>query len=286
MESLDQVVKAGWEVRQRNFPPVIHFVTPRQTAPISVTGGKCELNCAHCGGHYLKSMKNLAHITDEKQLPASCLISGGCTAGGSVPLMEHVEKLAGLKQGRRFNLHLGLVGPDEFSRIAALADCVSFDFVGDNSTIREVFGLERTVDDYVRCYQMFKEKVVVKPHVCVGLHGGEIRGEYKALELLRELGAEGLTLIVFKPTLGSRYEKCLPPAMGEVVKLIAHARCLFPDIPLHLGCMRPGGSYRNELDGWAVRAGVNAIVNPAPLAVKQAGQLGLATLPGEECCSL
>ena len=88
----------------------------------------------------------------------------------------------------------------EISQIAGIADCVSFDFVGDDQTIHEVFGLQRTVDDYTQCYQNLRKQVKVMPHICIGLHGGEIRGEYRAVEILQELGIDALTFIIFTPT--------------------------------------------------------------------------------------
>jgi len=286
MDSLDQQAAKGWEVRTAHFPPLICFAYPVKTKAISVTGTRCELNCAHCGGHYLKTMTPLTAVNDAAQLGASCLISGGCTTAGRVPVSEHLTALSALKEGRRFNLHVGLVADEEIAGLAAVADQISFDFVGDDATIREVFGLDRTVEDYVRCYSALKARCRVMPHVCIGLHGGEIRGEYRALELLERLGCDGLTFIIFTPTRGTRFAGCLPPAPAEVVRLLVEARRRFPAVPLHLGCMRPGGRYRSEIDQWAVRAGVNTIVNPVPAAVRLAEELGLTIIRGEECCAL
>jgi lipoyl synthase len=287
MEALDQLALVGWEVRERNFPPVLRCNYPHKTMAISVTGDQCQLNCAHCGGHYLKQMKSLADISAAGDLQnPSCLISGGCTKAGKVPVVEHAATLKELKQGRKFNMHVGLVEEAELETIAQMADCVSFDFVGDDATIHDVFGINRTVDDYIRCYQSLRSKVPVMPHICIGLHGGKIQGEYRAIELLKELGTDGLTFIIFTPTRGSRYAQCAPPSIDEVVKLLVYAREIFPNTPIHLGCMRPGARYRNELDRWAVRAGINTIVNPTPAAVSLAQQLGLQVERGEECCSL
>jgi uncharacterized radical SAM superfamily protein len=98
------------------------------------------------------------------------------------------------------------------------------------------------------------------------------------------LGVEGLVLIVFIPTAGTRYADRQPPEIGQVVDILVKARLRFPDKPLYLGCMRPRGRYRIELDPLTVRAGVNAIVNPAREAVRLAEELGLAIRRGQECC--
>lgn len=263
---------------------IISFAYPRQTTAISVTGPECEQNCAHCGGHYLKQMLPLAAMETSKA--TSFLISGGCQPDGSVPIGEHLATLKALKQGRRYNLHVGLIPETEISKIASIADCVSFDFVGDDETIQEVFGLDRRVEDYIHCYKALRKQVKVMPHICIGLQGGKIKGEYKAVELLQELGMDGLTFIIFTPTKGTSYAACLPPNMEEVVKFLTWARQQCPSIPIHLGCMRPGGRYRNELDQWAVRIGLDTIVNPTPGAVAVAKEMGLSILRREECCVL
>ena len=174
----------------------------------------------------------------------------------------------------------------EIGEIAKIADCVSFDFVGDDETINEVFGIHRTVNDYVQCYTALRQQVKVMPHICIGLHGGEIRGEYRAVELLQEIGVDALTFIIFTPTRGTRYAECLPPQMEEVVKLLTWARQVCPSIPIHLGCMRPGGRYRSEIDQWAVKIGMDTIVNPTPKAVALAKELGMSIVRQEECCVL
>lgn len=263
---------------------VISFVYPHNTKSISVTDQHCEQNCAHCGGHYLKAMLPISAIQDSSA--TSFLISGGCKEGGTVPIGQHVAELKALKQGRRYNLHIGLMDKAEIAEIAQIADYVSFDFVGDDETIRDVFGLERTVNDYIHCYTELRRQVKVMPHICIGLHGGEIRGEYRALEILRKLGMDGLTFIIFTPTRGTRYADCLPPKMEEVVKLLKWAREVCPSLPIHLGCMRPGGRYRSEIDQWAVKIGVDRIVNPTPGAVALAQELGLSIRRSEECCVL
>lgn len=265
----------------------IRFVYPRFTRPVSVTGGECRLDCAHCGGHYLRHMTSLADIDGANADPSSSwLVSGGCTPEGQVPLTPHLDRLRALKGDRRFNLHTGLIDAAGIDALAGLADQVSFDFAGDDATIREVYGLDKTVEDYVACYKQLRLRCRVMPHICIGLHGGEIRGEYRAMELIRDIGADGLTFIIFIPTRGTRFADRRPPDSGAVVNLLTEARQLFPDIPLHLGCMRPGGSYRVEIDEQAVRLGLDSIVNPTPGAVKLAESLGLVITRGEECCAL
>lgn len=277
-ESLEE----AWRVRQAHFSPEIEFVYPFDTALISLTGHHCELDCAHCGGYYLQHMTPVWRA--EMGGASSCLISGGCDASGRVPVTQHLEQIKAIRQGRKMNWHVGLIEEADLRAIASYTDVVSFDFVGDDETIREVYGLDRTIADYVETYQMLRRHTTVIPHITIGLRGGDLGHERAAMEKLRELGVDGLVLIVFTPTSGTRYADRPPPPIEAVVNILAEARLRFPDKPIHLGCMRPHGKYRASLDPLAVRAGVNKIVSPARQAVQLATELGLSIVQGRECC--
>jgi uncharacterized radical SAM superfamily protein len=201
-----------------------------------------------------------------------------------VPVMEHLEQVRTLRQGRIMNWHVGLIGEKEAQAIAPYVDVVSFDLVGDDETIREVYGLDATVEDYIATYELLRSYATVVPHITVGLRGGRLSGEYRALEILGEVGLDGLTFIVLIPTPGTRFAACDPPAPEQVAELLVDARLRFPSVPIHLGCMRPRGAYRDRLDPLAVEAGVNVIVSPAKAATARAGDLGLMVDKGSECC--
>jgi len=204
-----------------------------------------------------------------------------------VPVREHhFQLLDKLRLGRRLNWHVGLIGQGELEAILPYVDVVSFDFVGDDETIGEVYGLERTVADYVATYKLLRHHLPVIPHLTIGLRGGQLGHERKALDLLSELGCEALVFLVFIPTPGTRYADCQPPAVAEVVDLLTGARLRFPRTPLYLGCMRPRGLYRKTLDPLAVRAGLNHIVSPTRDAVMLAEELGLVVERWTECCIL
>lgn len=284
MSELDEKLTRAWAVRRAGFPDEITWSYPLDTAVLSLTGGQCALDCAHCGGHYLGGMRPVWEA--EPDGATSCLISGGCDPSGRVPVLAHLERVREWRQGRTMNWHVGFVSEGEMERIAPLVDVVSFDFVGDDETIREVYGLEHTVDDYVRTYQLLRRYATTLPHVTIGLRGGELGHEVPAFERLQELGADGLVLLVFIPTPGTRYAERQAPSPAVVADLLAEARLRFPDVPIFLGCMRPKGSYRNELDPLAVRAGLNVVVSPSRPARELAVELGLAEREIRECCVL
>ncbi|MGM9572326.1 MAG: radical SAM protein [bacterium] len=289
MKSLAELKKQAWEIREANFSNQITFAYPNKTVPISFTGSECSLNCAHCGGHYLSNMVPLdkAKAVLKARGATSCLLSGGCENNGVVPLSKQLDFIHSLKGKYRLNTHLGLAKSEEIKQICSLVDLVSFDIVVDQETISEVYHLPYTVEDYKHTYTLLqKEAKSVVPHICIGLKGGEIKGEYQTLELLKELGAKKIVFIVFIPTKGTTYENRKPPELEEVGRVLATARIEFPDIPIYLGCMRPAGKYRGQLDLLAVQCGLNKIVIPTPPAVNYAKEKNLTIIREEECCAL
>lgn len=266
----------------------IEFIYPVKTASVSVTGAQCELGCAHCGGHYLAHMLSLPQAqTLATQRYDSILVSGGCRRDGWVPWQEHLPALMALKSRFNLNMHVGLIRDEQQARqLAAIADCVSYDFVGDDATIKEVYGLTATVEDYVAGYRLLRRYTRVIPHICLGLNGGILVGEERALDILAAEGVAALVFIVFTPTAETRYAHCAPPELTAIRRLWDKARAMFPGVPLKLGCMRPGGAYRQTLDMAAVTTGLDAVVLPAPSAVAYAREHGFTIVRKEECCVL
>jgi uncharacterized radical SAM superfamily protein len=290
---LDAQLEAAWRVRQACFEPQIVFAYPVDTALVSVTGPQCALDCAHCGGHYLRHMQSIEEA-DAGDAP-SVLISGGCDPQGRVPVVEVLDRVAGLRAsrppGRPFNWHLGLIDAstaDAVAGVMAPGDVVSFDVVGDRQTIQEVYGLDATPGDYEATYRLLRRTlsptVRVVPHVTIGLRGGQLGHERAAMDALARCGLDTLVMLVLIPTPGTRYADRSPPEVEEVALLLAEARQRFPNVPLHLGCMRPRRVYRARLDPLAVRAGVNVLVSPSREGKDAAQVLGLQVVKTRECC--
>ncbi len=271
------------EIRKTNFADEITFVYPQETLSVSVTGQVCDLNCAHCGGHYLRNMENIEKASSAQ----SCLISGGCDHTGKVPILQEKDRLKKMSNDISLNLHVGLVSESEAKEIGEFAKSVSFDFVACTETIKKVYGFtDVTEDDYLNSYRSLQRYTKVVPHICIGLNGGEQSGELSALSMLAKERPAALSFIVFTPTKNTDFALKTPPVLDYVVNILLQARIMFPETPIHLGCMRPGGKYRDDLDYWALQAGVNKIVIPAPKARKSAKNLGLNIQIEEECCSL
>jgi uncharacterized radical SAM superfamily protein len=284
MSSLEHKLTRAWALRRAHFPDEITWSYPLDTAVLSLTGQQCALDCAHCGGHYLDGMRPIWEA--EPDGSTSCLISGGCDPEGRVPVLAHLERVRAWRPGRTMNWHVGFISEVEMEAIAPLVDVVSFDFVGDDETIHEVYGLDRTVADYVETYRLLRRYARTLPHVTIGLRGGALGHELPAFERLQELGVDGLVLLVFIPTPGTRYADRQPPSPEDAADLLAEARIQFPEAPLYLGCMRPRGGYRDHLDPLAVQAGFNVLVSPSRPARQLAADRGLLSCQSRACCVL
>lgn len=282
------MLEEAWQVRREHFPLEVEFTYPRLTLAVRSTGIECPLNCAHCGGHYLKGMVSLTKALLQKDKRyKSFLLSGACDPQGQVPHRDRWTEVCALAERGDLNIHSGLVAEEEAKQLGQAANAVSFDFVADAETIEKIYGLHAAPEDYLQSYRFLRQySRRVVPHICIGLLGGRIQGEYRALELLKEEGAEAISFIVFRPTMGTVLENSSPPPLEEVAWILAAARISFPKTPIYLGCLRPGGSYREQLDCLALKAGINKIVQPAPAARRLAEKLGLTVKRGEECCAL
>jgi len=276
--------EAAWQTRLERHGRLIRFDRPIRTLPVSLTGTHCGLDCAHCGGHYLEHMHPIWDLNAEGA--TSCLISGGCDAQGRVPVTSHLDTVRKLHEHLRLNWHVGMIDEETLRSIMPCVDVISFDIVGDAETAREVYGLDVNLDDYISMLAMLRRYARVVPHLTIGLRGGKISGEVRALDALAALDLDALILNILIPTVGTRYAECPPPSIDEVGRLFVMARLALPQARLTLGCMRPHGEYRQTVDELAVRAGLNGIVNPTQRGIHKATDLGLEISWGEECCAL
>jgi hypothetical protein len=218
-----------------------------------------------------------------------CLISGGCLPDGSVPLDNFVEVIAKIKRelGLTVIVHTGVI---DFSTAKSLkdagVDAALIDIIGSNETIREVYNLDVTVADYERSLQAFQESgIPFVPHVLVGLHYGELKGELEALKIIAKYSPAAVIAIAFMPIRGTPMEKVIPPEPEDIAKTIVAAKLLMPKTPVVLGCMRPKSKHRIKTDMLAVKAGVNAIAFPVEEAIQLAESLNLELSFSSLCCS-
>lgn len=264
---------------------------------ISVTGRQCALKCEHCRGLLLNGMEP---VTTPSELYEKCLavkeaggvgvlVSGGSTLNGSVPLEPFIPVMARAK--RELNLtmvvHTGLVSEGLARQLAeARVDAALIDIIGDQWTIRQVYHLDATPKDFEKSMERLRRHgVPLVPHVLVGLHYGELRGELRALEMISRHSPSAVVVIVLIPLPGTSMAMLSPPPPSLVARVLASARLLMPEVPLALGCARPKGHYRVELDRLALLAEVDAIAFPTRAAVEDAKKQGLSATLRPTCCS-
>lgn len=282
-------IKKAYEIKCNNFGNKIEFAYPNETLALSTTNNECNLNCAHCNGYYLKNMTpiNLYKEKIKSRNISSFLLSGGCSFSGDIPINNHLDTIKQLRQeGYKLNAHIGLMDEENIEKVCKYLDLVSFDLVFDEETIKEVYKINKTKDDYINTYENIKKYSEVSPHICIGLKGGDIKGEYEIIKYLSENPPNKLTFIVLIPTKGTEYENVNPPKLNEVADVICEARISMPSTIINLGCMRPRGNYRNELDKIALDCGINKIVLPAKSVRNKANQMNLDIIETRECCVL
>lgn len=304
---------AAMAVRHRHFPEVMDFYAPglkrwqssewrprnpRRFLPVSVTGPSCALQCDHCQAKVLHGMVSVRAGQDlldlARTLQASgaqgLLVSGGSGRTGEVPLLPHLWAVRRVREelGMRVVVHSGVVSP----RLAeGLAECgvdgVMLDIIGADETIRQVYHLDLTVADFDRSLGLLAERQLrIIPHIVLGLHYGTFVGEHRALEVVASHDISTLILVVLTPLIGTPMAHLPPPPVDEVVGFFAAARLAVPTVPVNLGCARPMGSMKVELDHAAVDNGLNGIAYPADGIIAYAQARGLRARLHEWCCSL
>lgn len=218
-----------------------------------------------------------------------CLISGGCSPDGSVPLNRFVDAVGQIKRelGLTIVVHTGVVGKEAAQKLKkAEVDAALIDIIGSDETLREIYHLDAKVADYEQSLaNLASVGIPFVPHVLVGLHYGQLKGELQALRMISEYKPSAAIVISFMPIRGTIMENVTPPKPTDIGKVILTARLMMPKTPLVLGCMRPKGKHKNETDKLAVEAGVNAIAFPSEEAIKLAIQMGYDVSFSSFCCS-
>jgi uncharacterized radical SAM superfamily protein len=275
-----------------------YFHSPHDSFPsISITGSSCALKCKHCNGKVLDTMvpalspEALFDVCAQlkKDGAAGCLISGGCLPDGSVPIERFVDVIAQIKKnlGLTVIVHTGVIDPSTAKRLKdSGVDAALIDIIGSDETIREVYHLDVSVEDYDKSLRAFHDAgIPFVPHVLVGLHYGELRGELEALKMIARYSPSAVITIAFMPIRGTPMEKVTPPEPEDIAKILVSSKLLMPNTPTVLGCMRPKGEHRKRTDMLAVRAGVNGIAFPVEEAVQLAESLNLEISFSSLCCS-
>ncbi len=299
--------------RISNFGPTIDFYAPglkrwqtqewqpknsRRFLPVSVTGNACALQCDHCQAKVLEGMvsvrmgQNLFTLAEQLKASGSegLLVSGGSLVNGSVPLKRHLKYVRRIKEelGMKVVVHSGVVTPTTAEALAnSGVDAVMLDIIGADETIRDVYHLSLQASDFDRSLELLSDaNLRIIPHIVIGLHYGKLLGEWNALEMIKKHSIDTLILVILTPLIGTPMAHIPPPSLDDVVSFFHHARQNMATSRINLGCARPMGLEKLQIDRAAVELGLNGIAYPAEGIIEYAKDLGLTPKLYEWCCSM
>jgi uncharacterized radical SAM superfamily protein len=312
---LDRELVAAFEANASTLPPrPIRFSTPtfkdyastelkgcsRNSFPsFSITAGACGLNCDHCRAEILKPMiaATSPAMLDQKvrQLVASqnlqgFLLSGGSNRRNEIPYERYYPVVERLKRDfphLSIAIHTALTDEAGARAMeAAGVDTAMMDVIGAEQTIRDVYHLDRPVEDFESTLAaLCSTSMKVSPHIVIGLHYGRILGEQNALDIVGRHAIHALVLVVVMPFYAQPGVYEVPDA-HEVGRVFGEARRRLADRQVLLGCARPPGLHKRLVDAYAVMAGLDGIAFPADGVVAVARVTGRPFHQEHACCSI
>jgi uncharacterized radical SAM superfamily protein len=273
------------------------FITSNVFPSLSITGSSCALKCKHCKGKLLEALVP-ATTCDELEKKAlalyrrgakGILLTGGCDERGRVPIMSLIPAIKKLREktGLILIAHTGFISSDEAAMLKDSGlDGIGFDVIGDMETVKEVYGLEVSEKEYTDSLRAISGSgLIIFPHVCVGLHFGELRGEYRALELINSINPATIIITGLMPVAGTPMAH-IKPKPSDFEKVINRAKEMFPDAPVVLGCAHSSGKDRAEIEKIALRGGVSGIAAPTMQTIGFAKENGYEINYYGMCCGL
>ncbi|ADI31760.1 radical SAM protein [Staphylothermus hellenicus] len=272
---------------------ILVFIPGKKFPGISITGNKCWLMCSYCMGRFLKGMD---HVYTPKQLydlaryyaekgAYGLLISGGFTREGYLPIQPYLDTIREIKKDFELiiNVHPGIINEELAIKLRnAGVDIVDYELVLDNKVIRDIKHLNKTIEDYIRTYEILVREgpPYIAPHIMIGAKYGNIDWEYIAIDLLKDYNPYLVVFLLIIPARGTLFENVSIPSIDQVVNVLRYARRKL-NTEISMGCMRPP-QVKNLLDKIIVEHElVDRIVNPHPSLIRK---YGFKTI--ETCCSV
>ena len=265
----------------------------------SVTAGACGLGCDHCQAKILEPMipatspemleRKVREMVASEDL-RGFLLSGGSNRRNEIPYERYMPAIGRLKRDFPFlkvAVHSALLDPARArSMESAGIDTAMMDVIGAQETIREVYHLDRPVEDFeATLAALCATRMEVVPHIVIGLHYGRILGEPRALEIVARHRVHSLVLVVVMPFY-ARPGTFATPLAEDAGRIFLEARRRIPDREVLLGCARPPGLHRRVTDAYAVAAGLDGIAFPADGTLAVASAIGRPVVQEHACCSM
>ena len=265
----------------------------------SITAAACGLNCDHCQKKILEPMipATRPEILDQKVRRLieteglnGFLLSGGSNKRNEINYGRYLPVVEKLKQDYpqlKVAIHSALLDEKRAKAMeAAGVDTVMMDVIGAQETIKEVYKLDRAVDDFEETLAaLCSTSMEVTPHIVIGLHYGHILGEANALDMVSRYPVTALVLVVIMPFY-ARPGTFVTPDTSDVGRIFGEARARLSDQQVLLGCARPPGMHKRVTDAYAIMAGLDGIAFPADGAVSVAHTIGRPFTQAHSCCSI
>jgi lipoyl synthase len=265
----------------------------------SVTAGACALDCDHCRAKILEPMipATSPEMLDRKvrdlvmlQDLQGFLLSGGSNRRNEIKYERYYPVIERLKRDfphLKIAVHSALIdGARARAMASAGVDTAMMDVIGSEDTIRDVYHLDRPVEDFeASLAALTATSMEVVPHIVIGLHYGRVLGEGRALDIVSRHPIHSLVLVVIMPFYAApgTFET---PATADVGRIFLEARRRIPDREVLLGCARPAGMHKRVTDAYAVLAGLDGVAFPADGAVAVAEMAGRPVVQQHACCAM
>jgi uncharacterized radical SAM superfamily protein len=90
-----------------------------------------------------------------------------------------------------------------------------------------------------------------------------LHNELKSLKLIKDVYGDLslIVLIILIPP--KKSNKFKTPKILDVIKIVVITRFMFPDSEISLGCMRPRGKLREQIELSCIKSGINRIELPS-----------------------
>jgi len=265
----------------------------------SITGSACGLNCDHCQTKILEPMipatspeildMKVRHLRHTQNLQGF-LLSGGSSKRNEIRYERYYPVVERLKRDfpdMRIAIHTALTD-ERGARLmeSAGVDTAMMDVIGSDETIREVYHLDRPVEDFeATLAALCATSMEITPHIVIGLHYGRLLGETRALDIVSRHEVHALVLVVIMPFYAAPGMFATPDT-GDVGRIFLEARRRLADRQVLLGCARPPGMHKRVTDAYAVMAGLDGIAFPADGTVAVAQAVGRPFHQEHACCAI
>lgn len=305
MNNLQSLMKRARDLSWQKFGKQITFYHPGmfrydgvwgRYPAISITGKSCVLQCDHCKAKLLESMILVTTPNEliercrrlEEVGNVGCLLTGGFQNDGTLPWDDFIPAIRTIKEATNLfiSVHSGIINIQTARKLkSARVNQALFEVIGDEETLKNVYHATFGLKSIESSLEALKSAgIPTVPHIVVGLDHGKIKGEYKAIEIIKRYHPEALVIVSFMPLSGTPMEESLPPSPQDIATVIATARIEIPTVPISLGCARERGNA--EIDVLAVDCGVNRIAIPSEKAIERAQEYGLRITWEKSCCSV